>query len=298
MTIWFTCTTRYASIERKWGKANIMNTYLLTWNPRRFTWNITADVKKIKAYGFFDGRWSCGLTKRIEAGDRLFLLRQGLEPRGIMASGYAKSFPYFGKHWDKSRNGKALYIDVRFDALLVPEEDGVLPVSRLQTGQLKAVNWRTQASGISIAPPAASELEELWRTFLEERGQSPIIATEEISTPALYFEGASRKIVVNTYERDPRARKACIDHHGTACFVCAFDFGVFYGELGRGYIHVHHVIPLSEIGERYVVDPIHDLRPVCPNCHAMLHKHTDALTIEDLKIVLKNLVKGQSRGCF
>lgn len=246
-----------------------------------------ADLKALKARGFFDSRWSCGGTKRIETGDRLFLLRQGREPRGIIASGHAKSAPYKDEHWDESRSGEALYVAVRFDSLLGPEQDGVLPLSRLQNGALAKVNWRTQSSGISVPPLAASQLDRLWRAFLEERGQSPVVMPEEVSTPALYFEGASRTIAVNAYERDPRARKACIEHYGTTCFVCGFDFGVTYGALGQGFIHVHHVVSLSQIGKSYIVNPIRDLRPVCPNCHAMLHKRAEVLTVDELKKTLR-----------
>jgi 5-methylcytosine-specific restriction protein A len=264
-----------------------MKTYLLTWNPTRFDWDMEQDISALKSHGFFDGRWSCGRTKRIEAGDRLFLLRQGQEPRGIVASGYAKSSPHTDVHWDESRSDEALYVEVRFDTLLVPDRDGVLPLSKLQQGPLGKVIWRTQASGISIAPLPASMLERLWRAFLEDRGQSPTVTPEEINSPALFFEGASRTIAVNAYERDPRARKACIDHYGTNCSVCGFNFAEAFGDLGNGFIHVHHLVPLADIGKSYVVDPVRDLRPVCPNCHAMLHRREEVLTIEKLKSILK-----------
>ncbi|MEW5913176.1 MAG: HNH endonuclease [Thermodesulfobacteriota bacterium] len=237
--------------------------------------------------GFVDASWSCGRTKRIKAGDRIFLLRQGREPRGIMASGYAESAPYKEEHWDESHNDEALYVDVRFDSLLNPEQDGVLPLSRLKGGKLAEVNWPTRISGISVPSEAASQLENLWLSFLEERGQSPIVIPEEVTTPGLYGEGAVRRIAVNAYERDPRARKACMEHYGTMCLACGFDFGATYGALGEGFIHVHHVVPLSQIGESYIVDPVHDLRPVCPNCHAMLHKHKEVLEIDELKKFLR-----------
>ena len=245
------------------------------------------NLASLKRRGFVDSRWSCGITKRIEPGDRLFLLRQGREPRGIMASGVSRSHPYLDDHWDDDRNDKALYVKARFEALLDPEKDGVLPLSSLRDGPLGLVNWRTQASGISIAPTAAVELERRWSTFLEKRGQSPMTIAEEISTPALYFEGASRTVAVNAYERDPRARKACIAHYGTTCCVCGLDFGLVYGERGQGFIHVHHLVPLAKIGKGYVVDPLKDLRPVCPNCHAMLHRGTEVLSVEDLKKTMK-----------
>jgi 5-methylcytosine-specific restriction protein A len=244
-------------------------------------------IATLKRRGFIDDRWSCGITKRIEIGDRLFLLRQGREPRGIMASGVSRSRPFLDDHWDEGRDVKALYVKARFDVLLDPEKDGVLPLSRLRDGPLGAVNWRTQSSGISISPAAAAELEKRWRAFLEERGQSPAELPDEVSTPSLYFEGVSRTVAVNAYERDPRARKACIDHYGATCAVCGFDFAVGYGQLGQGFIHVHHVVPLSKIGKSYVVDPVKDLRPVCPNCHAMLHRRAEVLSIEELKVILR-----------
>ncbi len=100
-------------------------------------------------------------------------------------------------------------------------------------------------------------------------------------------EGAKRTVVVNGYERNPRARRICLDHYGSGCNICALDFGATYGELGEGYIHVHHLRPLSTVGEEYELGPIADLRPVCPNCHAMLHRPKELMSIEDLREVLK-----------
>ena len=57
---------------------------------------------------------------------------------------------------------------------------------------------------------------------------------------------------------------------------------LFYGELGRDYIHVHHLKPLADIKDEYELDAVKDLRPVCPNCHSMLHRRTPALSIEEL----------------
>jgi len=98
-----------------------------------------------------------------------------------------------------------------------------------------------------------------------------------------YVEGAVESVIVNAYERDQVARQACIFHYGTRCQVCRFDFGERYGEVGKGFIHVHHLIPLSEIRAQYRVDPVDDLRPVCPNCHAMLHRTSPPLKIDELR---------------
>lgn len=106
---------------------------------------------------------------------------------------------------------------------------------------------------------------------------------DEIPASENYAEGAKKQVTVNSYERDPRARQACIDHHGTTCKCCNFDFEKVYGEHGKGFIHVHHIKPLYTVGEGYVVDPIADMIPLCPNCHAMVHRGSEVLTIEALK---------------
>lgn len=111
---------------------------------------------------------------------------------------------------------------------------------------------------------------------------------DEISTPETVFEGAKKEITVNSYERNHEARAICIAAHGCKCAVCGMDFEIKYGDLGRGYIHVHHIVPISTIGREYELDPVKDLVPVCPNCHAMLHRHPDkVLTIDELKRIIK-----------
>lgn len=100
-------------------------------------------------------------------------------------------------------------------------------------------------------------------------------------------EGAKKQITVNAYERNQEARKQCIDIYGYACSVCGFDFEEVYVKIGTGYIHVHHLKPLSEIKEEYKVDPINDLKPVCPNCHSMLHKAN--FSIEQLRDTLRKI---------
>lgn len=96
-------------------------------------------------------------------------------------------------------------------------------------------------------------------------------------------EGQVRTRSSKIYERDRGARLECINHWGWQCHVCKFDFATVYGDLGEGFIHVHHLRPLGEIGEAHILDPVTDLRPVCPNCHAMLHRCIPALSIEALK---------------
>jgi 5-methylcytosine-specific restriction protein A len=105
---------------------------------------------------------------------------------------------------------------------------------------------------------------------------------EEIQEDETFFEGARRQITINAYERDPRVRQRCIQHYGARCFICGFVFGEHYGEVAEGFIHVHHLRPLSEIGIEYKIDPLEDLRSVCPNCHAVLHLRKPAFSIQEV----------------
>lgn len=105
-----------------------------------------------------------------------------------------------------------------------------------------------------------------------------------------FVEGHSYKVLVNKYERSAQARQRCIEIHGYICTVCQVNLKSVYGEVAKEFIHVHHLVPLSEIREGYKVDPATDLIPVCPNCHAMLHRKVDGeyLSVESLKRELKN----------
>jgi predicted HNH restriction endonuclease len=120
---------------------------------------------------------------------------------------------------------------------------------------------------------------------------------DEVQIPenAKFIEGAMRQVTVNAYERDPQARQLCIARYGTSCTVCGFSFEANYGERFRGFIHVHHLRQLSKIGKEYLVDPIADLRPVCPNCHAALHHGNQAYSIDEVKSFLANAAHGKLR---
>jgi hypothetical protein len=118
---------------------------------------------------------------------------------------------------------------------------------------------------------------------------------DEIPEAESFPEGATRRVTVNAYERNVAARRACIAHFGSVCAVCQIEFEATYGELGRGFIHVHHTRPMSEIRERYDVDPKQDLIPICPNCHAMLHQKSPPLTVSELRSLLVQLYGADSK---
>lgn len=132
----------------------------------------------------------------------------------------------------------------------------------------------------------AAHLEELWSA---RRAGHPAPATfsGEVEPGAVFREGAVVRVSVNAYERNLAARRTCIEHYGTSCCICGFNFGRVYGPEVDGLIHVHHLRPLAEVGAEYTVDPVADLRPVCPNCHAVLHSRTPAYSVEEVRRLLQ-----------
>lgn len=116
----------------------------------------------------------------------------------------------------------------------------------------------------------------------------------EIPGGSDYPEGSVRRVTVDKYERNRGAREKCIEHWGAQCLACGFDFGDRYGEIGEGYIHVHHRVPLKDVGGECTVDPVEDLRPVCPNCHAMIHQRETPLTISEVKELLGETTSSES----
>lgn len=109
---------------------------------------------------------------------------------------------------------------------------------------------------------------------------------DEVEPGPVRVEGSVTRIEVNAYERNAAARMDCIRHHGCRCFVCGMSFLERYGTIGEGFIHVHHLKPLASVAKEYVIDPVLDLAPVCPNCHAMLHRQNPPITIEELRAKL------------
>ncbi|HOA07289.1 MAG TPA: HNH endonuclease [Spirochaetota bacterium] len=148
------------------------------------------------------------------------------------------------------------------------------------------------SNGLSSAPQGPMRLTGDLLSYVEKSFDDskqmdffPDIIAEETSI----YEGIKKTAIVNKYERSSIARAKCIEYHGSKCIVCGVDFRKQYGELGAGFIHVHHVIPIYQIDKQYKVDYKNDLKPVCPNCHAMLHRKLNDkfYTIEELKEIVE-----------
>lgn len=84
------------------------STFLFTWNPLKWNWtDLQKSIDYLENVGYVVRRWSCGNSKNIKKGDRIFLVRLGEKPRGIMGSGYAKSSYYIAPHWDRTEGKTA-----------------------------------------------------------------------------------------------------------------------------------------------------------------------------------------------
>lgn len=151
--------------------------------------------------------------------------------------------------------------------------------------------------GLKAAPEKGKKLDGELLNYIEmhfsDKNQNDIFP-EQFDDEENIYEGVKIKVFVNKYERSSLARAKCIEINGSSCCICGMNFEKMYGELGKGFIHVHHIIPVSEIGKEYKVDFKKDLIPVCPNCHAMLHrKNKDGKnpSAEELKEIILKMKK-------
>lgn len=106
-----------------------------------------------------------------------------------------------------------------------------------------------------------------------------------------YLEGAAVRRSITSYERNQFAKEECLNNYGYTCQICETNFEEKYGEVGKNFIHVHHVDFISSFGGiEHEIEPINGLIPVCPNCHAMLHRKVNGkyLTPEELKAIIKD----------
>ena len=152
-----------------------METWLLTWNPKYFDWENPDDETEavsvlretLEKDGTASMTWSCGPNKRIKIGDRIFIIRLGVEPKGMVASGYAVSNVYEMPHWDpiKAAAGEwKRYIDVRFDKVLSSERDKILPLQMLRIVS-PLTHWTPICSGMHIPDDVVAKLNDIWKDF-------------------------------------------------------------------------------------------------------------------------------------
>ena len=149
-------------IESNWRHHGA--SYLISWNPTRWDWQtFTEDRAATIEDRTVTHRWRTS-SKKPKVKDRVYLLRTGLEPRGIIARGKVVKPPYIDAHWDeaKAQSGKTTYfIDVEFEDIRDPAQDAFVPVDLLAR-KIAGQDWSPQSSGIVIKPRAVRALDRLW----------------------------------------------------------------------------------------------------------------------------------------
>ena len=185
--------------------------------------------------------------------------------------------------WEKEESSDDLLVRRLKYTLFSPEWDVLLDeyLQRVNPGVI--FDGRVETASLTHLPSTRPQISP--NPAQNDQGEK-ITFPEEIQAAELFIEGAATQVQVNKYERSPAARHQCLSYHGYACKACGCEMGDTYGELGRHYMHVHHVVPLSEIGENYEVDPIKDLIPVCPNCHSMLHRKKEVISVDKLRAII------------
>ncbi|WP_024873598.1 HNH endonuclease [Tolumonas lignilytica] len=111
--------------------------------------------------------------------------------------------------------------------------------------------------------------------------------TDQLEQFESYQEGSKTLKYVAIYERNPKLRRQAIAIHGTTCVACGFSFKEHYGEYAENFIHIHHEKPISDFDGKHDVNPETDLKPLCANCHAVVHlKKSSTLSIQELVTLL------------
>ena len=253
-----------------------------------------------KCYGYVrvDGsinlqKYYCDATKNTPyLDDVLIVWCAKSEHQGTVIIGWYKHARVYRDEQNLYINGEDLYY--RFEAnaddcILLPEEERIYPIGRAKKvgkgkgfGQSNVWYANAEIAQKEVVPEVIKYIEEF-----EARHTELEDGYDEISDEVPYYEGSFKTVKVNRYERNPEARKKCIEKHGCQCKICGFDFEKTYGEAGKGLIHVHHVVPISSIKEQYQIDYEKDLIPVCPNCHAMIHRKATPYTIKEIKNMLE-----------
>lgn len=259
-----------------------MATILLAWNPSRYPGSLLDELRAARRNRKPGFSWSVGNRKRVQPGDRAFLIRLVEVPKGIVAVGWITSSPREEEHWDPdlAREGKrSWYVDLDLEYLSL---EPVVPWSVLRSGKLSRGHWSPQRSGIAIAPDIATALEREWARRVPSVGSKPTDGSIES-----FYEGRLKEVRLTKPERNPRARAACLHHYGSQCLCCGMTFERVYGEDAARLVVVHHLKPLGAAHGQREVDPVQDLRPVCPNCHAVIHLTNPPLSIDAVRSRLR-----------
>lgn len=145
------------------------------------------------------------------------------------------------------------------------------------------LSFRSEKEGIDWRPIYESVKLELEKQKEEAKNRQE----RERRSKQEFTEGNVVESHYDRHERNHSARIKCIEYYGCKCAICGFDFESRYGEVGKEFIEVHHIVPISSTDGEHDIDPISDLIPVCSNCHSILHRRKpDPYLPEEVKGML------------
>ena len=269
-----------------------MAAVVLGWNPAtafgagpgRADYRLAAST--VHRTGLFGTRWRVGRGQRLDPGTDVWLFAQGRHGRGLLGHGIVASAPQPGPALP-ARLG--LLAGIVFDLLLPPGD--ALPAEGLPAS-VPDLNWNAVRSTGTVLP-ASSEaaLRAAWTAFLRSR---PVpdswlgAADPTVPLPGSLPQDSLRQIAVNRYEHDPDAVQQCVAYHGASCAACGLSMEQLYGPAGAAFVQVHHIVPPASMTPSYALDPVADLLPLCPNCHAIAHRGVpDPYTPSELRRMLE-----------
>ena len=257
-----------------------MAAVVLGWNPTtafgagpgRSDYSMAAAA--VETTGLYGTRWRVGRGQRMDRGTDVWLFVQGRHGRGLLGHGIVAAAPQPGAALP-ARLG--LLAGIVFD-LLLPHGDA-LPAEMLPTS-VPELNWNAvRSTGTAVPARGEAALRAAWASYLCSR---PVpaewlgAADPTVPLPGSMPQEALRQIAVNRFECDPDGVQRCVAFHGTSCAACGLSMEHMYGPAGAAFVQVHHVVPPSALGPGYTLDPVSDLVPMCPNCHAMAHRGVPA----------------------
>lgn len=153
-------------------------------------------------------------------------------------------------------------------------------------------DWRSFSLGFEKGPLDINvkDPEALFALSLRWGGRAlcsalALLELEPLERPA-DAEGGAFQELVTRYERSASNRAACIEIFGPKCKVCGFDFETEFGDIGAGFIEVHHTELVSRLEAGTVLDPSIDLVPLCANCHRMAHRRIPPYETGELRAIL------------
>jgi 5-methylcytosine-specific restriction protein A len=218
--------------------------------------------------------------KKIARKDGVSIL-ENLGMRQSSAHDYIYSYSKLvhGKLYTRNTNGYA----TEYFLKKIYEEYGDAGLKNALLSLSQHIDYYEEISKTSVK--ARKEIYNRYYALIKTESDM-ITFPDEVDDTIIYAEGKTKKVLVNSYERNPIARKKCIEHYGSTCQVCGFNFENTFGVMGKDFIHVHHIVDIALIGKEYSINPVTDLIPVCPNCHSMLHRKQPSYSIEELRAIL------------